>query len=168
MPDDVLQSFLVRRATPRDLPDIGRLAALLVAAHHDFDARRFIAATSRTPERYAAFLGTQLDDPDAIVLAAEADGRVVGYAYAGVEGYDYMALRGPAGMLHDLVVDPRHRRRGVGQRLLEAAVAALEARGVPRVVLWTAERNDAAQRLFAHAGFRRTMIEMTREAANGS
>jgi len=31
------------------------------------------------------------------------------------------------------------------------------------VVLSTAERNAPAQRLFASAGFRRTMIEMTRE-----
>jgi RimJ/RimL family protein N-acetyltransferase len=34
---------------------------------------------------------------------------------------------------------------------------------MPRVILWTAEKNDAAQQLFARAGFRRTMIEMTRE-----
>jgi RimJ/RimL family protein N-acetyltransferase len=31
------------------------------------------------------------------------------------------------------------------------------------VVLSTAVRNEAAQRLFARAGFRPTMIEMTRE-----
>jgi ribosomal protein S18 acetylase RimI-like enzyme len=30
-------------------------------------------------------------------------------------------------------------------------------------VLWTADRNDAAQRLFDRLGFRRTMIEVTRE-----
>jgi RimJ/RimL family protein N-acetyltransferase len=39
----------------------------------------------------------------------------------------------------------------------------LKAHGAPRVMLWTAERNHAAQRLFEQAGFRRTMIEMTRE-----
>jgi ribosomal protein S18 acetylase RimI-like enzyme len=48
--------------------------------------------------------------------------------------------------------------------LLEATVAELEKRGVPRVLLSTAERNTAAQHLFASAGFRRTMIEMTRES----
>jgi len=32
------------------------------------------------------------------------------------------------------------------------------------VVLSTADRNAAAQRLFESAGFRRTMIEMTRDA----
>jgi RimJ/RimL family protein N-acetyltransferase len=37
------------------------------------------------------------------------------------------------------------------------------SRGAPRVVLSTAARNARAQRLFASAGFRDTMIEMTRE-----
>jgi RimJ/RimL family protein N-acetyltransferase len=31
------------------------------------------------------------------------------------------------------------------------------------VMLMTAEQNPAAQRLFARLGFRRTMVEMTRE-----
>jgi len=88
---------------------------------------------------------------------------VIGYTFAGVEGADYMALRGPAGVLYDILVDPARRGQGVGRTLLEATLAALKARGAPRVVLYTAERNDAAQRLFARAGFRRTMIEMTRE-----
>jgi len=34
---------------------------------------------------------------------------------------------------------------------------------VPRVVLSTAAQKEAAQRHFARMGFRRTMIEMTRE-----
>ena len=153
----------VRPAAPADLPAIGRLGALLVRMHHDFDPARFIAAVPRTEERYASFLGRQLEEPDVVVLVAERAGEVLGYTYAGVEGPDYMALRGPAGVLHDIVVDPAQRGQGVGRLLLEATVAALAARGAPRVVLETAERNEAAQRLFARAGFRRTMLEMTRE-----
>lgn len=34
---------------------------------------------------------------------------------------------------------------------------------MPRVVLLTVERNEAAQQLFASMGFRQMMIEMTRE-----
>jgi RimJ/RimL family protein N-acetyltransferase len=30
-------------------------------------------------------------------------------------------------------------------------------------MLWTADQNEAAQQLFARLGFRKTMIEMTRE-----
>jgi ribosomal protein S18 acetylase RimI-like enzyme len=66
-------------------------------------------------------------------------------------------------VLYDLVVDPVRRREGIGRMLLDATLAELVTRNAPRLVLSTAEQNDAAQRLFASAGFRRTMIEMTRE-----
>ncbi len=154
----------IRLAAPADLPALGRLGALLVETHHAFDRARFIAATPRTARGYASWLGSQLRATDVVVLVAERDGEVVGYAYAGVEGHDWMALRGPAGVVHDLVVDPAHRGHRIGRMLLDATLAALEARGAPRVVLWTAARNEAAQRLFARAGFRQTMVEMTREA----
>jgi ribosomal protein S18 acetylase RimI-like enzyme len=153
----------VRPATRADIPALGRLGALLVRAHHEFDPERFIAASPRTEQGYGSFLGSQLEERDVIILVADQDGDVVGYAYAGVEGFDYMNLRGPAGVLHDIVTDPAHRRKGIGRMLLDASLVALKERGAPRVVLSTAERNESAQRLFARAGFRRTMIEMTRE-----
>jgi ribosomal protein S18 acetylase RimI-like enzyme len=154
---------VIRRATRADLRDIGRLGALLVAAHHEFDSRRFLPATSRTKEAYAAFLGSQLDEPEAAVFVAEENANVIGYAYLAVESYDYMSLRGPAGVLHDIIVDPERRRDGVGRRLLAAVLEYLRSRGLSQIVLSTAERNEAAQRFFAGVGFRRTMVEMTRE-----
>jgi ribosomal protein S18 acetylase RimI-like enzyme len=153
----------IRPAAPADLPALGRLGALLVRTHHDFDPVRFIAPVPQTEHLYASFLARQLGEPNIVILVAERDGEVLGYTFAGVEGPDYMALRGPAGVLYDIVVDPARRGHGVGRMLLDATLAALGARGAPRVVLSTAERNESAQRLFARAGFRRTMIEMTRE-----
>jgi len=153
----------IRPAEPADLEALGRLGALLVRLHHDLDPDRFIAATPETAHGYGSFLVTQLARPSLVVLVAERGGEVIGYAYAAVEGKDYMSLRGPAGVLHDLVVDTSHRGQGVGLALLDAALQALAAKGAPRVVLSTAERNEPAQRLFARAGFRRTMIEMTKE-----
>jgi ribosomal protein S18 acetylase RimI-like enzyme len=134
---------------------------VLVRAHHDLDPRRFIPPGPDTERGYGAWLVGQLERSDAFVLVAELEGRVVGYAYAGLEGTDYMALRGPAGALYDIVVDPARRRGGIGRALLEAAVAELRARGAPQVVLSTAEGNVAAQRLFRASGFRPTMREMT-------
>jgi ribosomal protein S18 acetylase RimI-like enzyme len=156
---------LIRRATAADAGNLGRLGALLVQEHHDFDERRFIAATAGTPDHYGAFLATQLTDSDVVLLVAEHEGAVIGYAYGAIEGYDYMALRGPAAVLHDLIVAPEHRGRGVGRALLDAMVGALTTHGAPRLVLSTAERNAAAQRFFERMGFRRTMVEMTRELA---
>jgi len=156
-------SVLIRPAVAADVPAIGRLGALLVRTHHDFDPLRFLAATPQTERGYGSFLGSQIAEPDIVILVAEIGGEVVGYTYAGIEGTDYMSLRGPAGALYDIVVDPAHRGQGLGRALLESTLEVLRIKGAPRVVLSTAERNETAQRLFARAGFRRTMIEMTRE-----
>jgi ribosomal protein S18 acetylase RimI-like enzyme len=154
---------VIRPAVASDAKGIGQLGALLVRTHHDFDPRRFIPEAPETAQRYGAYLGTQMGEPNVVVLVAEHDGQIFGYTYAGVESWDYMSLRGPAGVLYDIVVHPDQRRAGVGRRLLDATIVALRARGALQIVLSTAEQNVPAQRLFASAGFRRTMIEMTRD-----
>jgi ribosomal protein S18 acetylase RimI-like enzyme len=158
-----MREISIRPASPADVGAIGRLGADLVRLHHELDAKRFLEATARTEHGYASYVRSQLANHEIIVLVAERGGEVLGYTFAGVEGTDYMSLRGPAGVLHDIVVDSKHRGLGIGRALLEATLEVLEERGVPRIVLSTAERNESAQRLFSRAGFRRTMIEMTRE-----
>ena len=110
----------IRDAGPADIEALGRFGALLVRTHHAFDPARFIAETPQTADGYGAFLGTQLTKPNVSILVAEQDGEVVGYTYAGAEGFDYMSLRGPAGGLYDIVVDPAHRERGIGRMLIDA------------------------------------------------
>jgi GNAT superfamily N-acetyltransferase len=154
---------VIRPAEPRDAAALGRLGAALVRAHHAFDARRFLTPGPGLEEGYAAFLQEQMAEPDVGIFVAERAAGVVGYVYAAVEPPSWKELRDRAGFIHDVVVDPAGCRSGIGTRLIETAAAWLLGRGVPRVMLWTAERNREAQRLFEHLGFRRTMIEMTRE-----
>jgi ribosomal protein S18 acetylase RimI-like enzyme len=156
-------SVLIRRAEPRDVSALGRLGAALVRAHHAFDSRRFLTPGPGLEEGYAHFLRTQLAEEEVAIFVAERAGTIIGYVYAGVEPRSWKELREVAGFIHDVVVDPDARRSGVGTRLIEAAAAWLATRGIARVMLWTAEQNQEAQRLFERLGFRRTMIEMTRE-----
>jgi GNAT superfamily N-acetyltransferase len=112
---------------------------------------------------YAWFLGTQLHEQDVVVLVAEQRASVIGYVYAGLEPQSWKELREACGFIHDVVVDERGRRAGVATALIDAAADWLREHGAPRVVLWTAQQNAGAQRLFERLGFRRTMVEMTRE-----
>jgi GNAT superfamily N-acetyltransferase len=153
----------IRLATPADLPALGRLGALLMRTHYAFDPQRFMDPGTDPSDGYAWFLGKQLKDDDVVVFVAEQDGDVIGYVYAGLEPISWRELRDACGFVHDVVVDERGRRSGVATALIEKAVEWVRQRGAPRVMLWTAEQNDGAQRLFAKLGFRRTMIEMTRE-----
>ena len=154
---------VIRRATRADLPALGRLGALLVRTHYDFDPARFMSPGADAEEGYAWFLGAQLAADDTAIFVADRGGEVLGYIYAGVEPQSWKELREEAGFIHDIVVDERGRRSGMARQLISHASAWLRERGMPRVILWTADPNSDAQRLFSRAGFRRTMVEMTLE-----
>ena len=153
----------IRRATRADVAALGRLGGMLMRAHYAFDPKRFLAPGDDAESGYGWFLNTQLTEPDVAVFVADQEGAVVGYVYIGVEPLSWKELRGPAGFIHDIAVRDEARRSGVATRLLEAAVAWLREHDAPRVILWTAAPNAAAQGLFRRIGFRDTMIEMTME-----
>jgi GNAT superfamily N-acetyltransferase len=157
------QGVIIRRAAARDLEAVGRLGARLLRDHHEFDRLRFMAPRGNTEEGYAWFLGTQLDRDDSAVFVAERAGQVVGYVYAGIEPQSWKELREECGFIHDVYVDETARRCGVAGALMKAAADWLAARGMPRIVLWTAAPNAAARRLFERLGYRHTMTEMTKE-----
>ena len=158
-----MTDHVIRRATPADLPALGRLGAMLMRVHHEFDKDRFMRPGRHPESGYASFLATQLDDPDCLVLVAERDDAVIGYLYAGIEPQSWKELRECAGFIHDVLVDEGSRRAGLAEALIDRAIEWLRDRGIPRVLLWTAARNESAQRVFERKGFRTTMLEMTKE-----
>ncbi|HEY3256896.1 MAG TPA: GNAT family N-acetyltransferase [Polyangiaceae bacterium] len=155
-------TVIVRAAEPRDLPGIAVLAGHLMRQHHGFDAQRFMLIPN-VEAGYAQFFSGELSNPDALILAAEQAGQIVGYAYARLEARDWNALLDSCGALHDIFVSDGLRRQGVARRLVEAARAELLRKGAPRLVLHTASKNAAAREFFAALGFRETMVELTAE-----
>ena len=159
----MVSEFIIRKATSTDLPVLGRLGAALMRVHYAFDPQRFMAPDADAEAGYAWFLGTQLERADVVILVAERAGDLLGYVYAGMEPRNWKELRDEAGFIHDLHVDERGRRTGIATALLEAGIGWLKEQGAPRVVLWSADQNANAQKIFSRLGFRPTMIEMTRE-----
>jgi len=160
----------IRPARPDDLPAVSRLAAELVRMHHRLDPPRFLLVEP-VEDGYQWFFSRELKREGALILVAEESregsesesGRILGYAYATLEARNWNDLLDACGKLNDLFVDPAVRRGGVGRALVKEAVAALRARGAPRVVLLSAWRNPEAHAFFESLGFRRTMLEMTAE-----
>jgi ribosomal protein S18 acetylase RimI-like enzyme len=157
----------IRPARAADLPAVSRLAAELVRLHHRYDPPRFLLVEP-VEEGYQWFFSREVKRKDAIILVAEDEAsRIIGYAYGTLEGRDWNDLLDACGKLNDLYVDPTARRSGVGRALVHEMFAALKARGAPRVVLLSAWKNPDAHAFFESLGFRRTMLEMTAELAQG-
>ena len=153
----------IRRAERGDAAALGKLGAALMQTHYAFDTRRFLEPGAGAEAGYARFLASQLNDDESVVFVAERDDVIVGYVYAAIEPLSWKDLRDECGFIHDLLVTSDARRSGVGESLLNAAIAWLREQKMPRVVLGTAAQNDTARRLFERRGFRPTMIEMTLE-----
>lgn len=77
---------------------------------------------------------------DAFVVAAEGD------ACVGVVGLE---IHGPNALLRSLAVEPRHRSRGLGARLVRAIETEARARGVTALYLLT----TTARTFFERAGY---------------
>lgn len=153
----------IRSAKDEDLADLGRMGAALVRLHHTLDSQRFFMHDGPIEEGYGRWLVRTSKNDRSVVLVAESAGRVVGYAWGTLEDRDWMQLRDACGALQDIFVEDSARRAGVARALIDALAARLKEKGAPRVVLMTAAKNEGAQRFFEAMGFRRTMIEMTRE-----
>jgi ribosomal protein S18 acetylase RimI-like enzyme len=155
-------SVVIRAAETRDLVEIGKLAGQLVRQHYEFDPLRFMLIPN-VEAGYARFFGGELSNPNTIILAAEREGVIVGYAYARLEERDWNALLEAHGALHDIFVAEGARRQGVARHLVESVRERLQGKGAPRLVLHTASKNHSAREFFAALGFRETMIELTQE-----
>jgi L-amino acid N-acyltransferase YncA len=128
-----MPSLTIRPATPADIPAITRIYAHAVTygtASFELEAPDEAEMTRRM---------RALLDGGFPYLAAEADGALVGYAYAG----HYRTRPAYRFTVEDSVyIDPAAQRRGVGRALLERLIAESEHRGFRLMV---AVIGDSAQ-----------------------
>lgn len=135
----------IRRARKADLP---RMIDVFMRAYEGLEeygepsrgaARRYIKwLMRRSPE------GT---------FVAEEDGRIIGFVCADPQWEVAESDRG--GAIHEIVVDPDFRGRGVGRALMEHAEEFLRSRGVTVIELWVGLRNPARE-FYRKLGYRET------------
>ena len=97
-----------------------------------------------------------MSSPSAALLVEEAsDGRVIGAVTVRVFDTPADPSMVPRRRAHvdTLVVDRRHRRTGVGSRLMEAAAAWGSARGAVELVLTVWAGNSGAEAFYRNLGY---------------
>lgn len=92
---------------------------------------------------------------DALLLIAAEEETVVGFAHAVVDESEGV------GTLLRLYVDPDHRTRGLGTRLLDEVRERLEEYGCSRLEAMVLERNEPGNAFYRSYGFERDRVGAT-------
>jgi ribosomal protein S18 acetylase RimI-like enzyme len=117
-----------------------------------------------SPQRVAALLAPGRGRPGS-TLVAEASGRIAGFAVLGASRDDD-APPG-TGEIRSLYVDPDRWRRGIGRRLVEAALRELAAARYRVATVWTPAELERNVRFYEALGFRRDGATQRRESFGG-
>lgn len=138
----------VRRAAPGDAP-----ALVALAEEVGREEGRWILGTGpwRSVADERRYLRTVQRHPDAAVLIAEDDGRIVGRI--SVSRDPHPASRHVADL--GLMVAETHRRQGIGTELLRETVSWARRAGIRKLELHVFPWNEPALRLYETFGFER-------------
>ena len=86
--------------------------------------------------------------PDAVIIAEDGSGRIVGTVIAGFDGW--------RGAMYRVAVHPATRRRGVATALVAEGERRLIAQGAVRLHMIVNVDEEPAQAFWASAGYERT------------
>ena len=90
-------------------------------------------------------VSSELTNPLSLWLVALEDDKLAGYVGS-------QTVMGETDMMN-IAVDPEFRRRGIAEKLVDALVAELKARGSHCLTLEVRASNDAAKALYGKLGF---------------
>ena len=122
-----------------------------------------LAALADTPDAFASTLEAEVAYPDEVWRQRAEGGPTSANFIASERGVDVglaavFAEPDASGRMHlvSMWVDPRYRRRGVARALVDQAVGWAAERRAHEVILWVADHNTAARRLYERIGFQPT------------
>jgi len=92
-----------------------------------------------------------LTDSNSVIFVSKVKGRIVGF----IIGKTYMDKKPATGQILTIDVSPKHRRKGIGQRLLQEIEKTFKDKGVKTCCLEVRENNFGALSLYQKLGYRK-------------
>lgn len=162
LPEDVEESVALRHPTlgGRDALALARLHLASWHATYGTLLPRRARRSFRLTEREAA-MRAALRDPARRACswvardARDGGARACGFVLARPGRPDGVTGRPTSGEIEALHVAPGSHGRGIGRRLLAAALADLRGAGCARALLWVLEDNGPARAFYEHLGWTR-------------
>ena len=149
----------IRFACENDIPQMLDLLLQVGEVHHQIRPDLFRAGAQKYDE---AALRRLLKKPDRPILAAEEDGKMVGYAFCilQITKDDPVLCDRRVLYIDDLCVDESHRGRGIAGALYRRSLELAKELSCDAVTLNVWWGNDNALRFYENCGLQKQKIGM--------
>jgi GNAT superfamily N-acetyltransferase len=150
----MLNSILIRSATIEDLPTLLEFEQGIISTERPFDE------TLLSEEFHYYDLAARIKEPDAEVVVAEINGRVVGSGSAIVKKGNSYNQFADYSFLGFMFVAPDHRGKGINKLIIENLIDWSQRKGLKEIRLQVYSDNLPAIKAYEKVGFKKILTEM--------
>ena len=145
---------LIRPAKSHDIESAAQLLVRLKRLNGEFDP--MFAVRDDCLDRAKKYLEEAIADQSSVVLVAEEKGKIVGLVRADLRDRIFYEPK-IAGTIVDFYIYPEHRRRKLGQKLIQTTITKLKQKGAQIVTAEFPTQNVIATNFYEKNGFRRLL-----------
>ena len=142
-------TLIIRKAELNDTPDLGYIQVTSWRSAFRNIASDNYLDNMVSEEHQAEDWREILADVDQVVLVAEMEDKLVGYAWAHREDDESIEWDSELISMHIL---PEYKRQGIGRRLFATAAKQLKEQGCQSVYLWVLEENHPSRKFYEALG----------------
>jgi ribosomal protein S18 acetylase RimI-like enzyme len=146
-----MEPVKIQRAAQGDVAQAAELIVRMKRLNNEFDPLFTVVPNAK--ERAESYVTDSLQARDALVLVARSGQKVVGVIRAEVRDRMFY-LPSKSGHITDFYILPEHRRKALGNDMLERASAELKKMGAKIVTAEVPSQNDIALKFYTKRGFR--------------
>lgn len=141
----------IRKAKPQDIEQVTKYGLILLKQHSDLDP--YYVPTDAVEEVYQNFLERSLLLEDRLLLVAEINGKLVGYAAAEIQTRSPLFRIAENGYINDVFVKEEFRKLGIAREFLAELKKWFKSKGIKYVELSVLAGNEVGKKTWAKFGF---------------
>jgi ribosomal protein S18 acetylase RimI-like enzyme len=123
--------------------------------HHDLDSDYYVKNSEELTKKFREYLTKCIEKDDPYILVAELEGEFVGFITFEIDDADYFDTNiKKYGSVLELYVSKKHRRKGIGTKLMKSVEDFFKSKGLEWVELQCSSYNEMALMFYDKSDFK--------------
>ena len=142
----------IKKASHKNADSIKNLWCEFMDFHERYDT--VYKRAGKGADLFGQFVDKQISDRNALVLVAQINKEICGYLLARIEYRPPVFAERKHGVIYDVAVSGKFRRKGIGEKLYNESLEWFRKRKVTRVELTVATSNPVSMRFWTKLGLK--------------